>query len=462
MERFDLLAGGLAVLACVASVGCGGGAAPPPADLILRGGKIVTVDPGHPEAEALAARGGRIIAVGTNAEIEPLRGPATEVIELGGRLVIPGFIEGHAHFVGLGRALLIVDLRGARSWDETVDLVAQAAALAEPGAWIWGRGWHQEKWDAPPAQAVEGYPTHEQLSRAVPDHPVVLVHASGHASLVNARAMELASIGADTADPAGGEILRDATGRPTGLLRETAEGLVEPALAEAEARMSLASREALARREIEQASRECLRKGVTSFQDAGSSFETIARLRQAAEEGSLGPRLWIMINEDNEAIARSGDAYPFVGAAGDMLTVRAIKRVLDGALGSHGAWLLEPYTDLPEKVGLNTIPVAELEATARLALDRGLQLCVHAIGDRANHETLDVFAAAFARDAAGGRKLRWRIEHAQHLDPADIPRFAELGVIASMQAVHCTSDGPWVPERLGRRGPRRAPTSGAR
>jgi predicted amidohydrolase YtcJ len=453
MRRFP--AKGLAVLAALASsFGCGGGGgeASPSADLILRGGKIVTLDPARPEAEALAARDGRIVAVGTSQEIEKLRGPATEVVELEGRLAIPGFIEGHGHFVGLGHSLLIVDLRDARSWHEVVERAAKAAASAAPDAWIEGRGWHQEKWDAPPEPAVEGYPLHDELSAAVPDHPVVLVHASGHASLVNARAMELAAIGADTPDPAGGEILRDARGRATGLLRENAEDLVARARDDAQSRMSPEARESAVRHEIEEASFECLRKGVTSFQDAGSSFETIERLRRAAEAGALGPRLWVMLNEDDDAIVNAGAAYPLVGAAGDRLTVRAIKRYFDGALGSHGAWLLEPYADLPASVGLNTLPVESLAATARVALERGLQLCVHAIGDRANREALDVFAAAFAgkTDATtGGRELRWRIEHAQHIDPADIPRFAELGVIASMQAVHCTSDGPWVPERLG-------------
>jgi hypothetical protein len=262
--------------------------------------------------------------------------------------------------------------------------------------------------------------------------------------------MELASIGPGTPDPAGGQILRDERGRPTGLLRETAGGIVERALRRSREGLSPEAREARARREIELASAECLAKGVTSFQDAGSSFETIARLRRAAEEGWLGPRLWVMIGEDNDALARSADEYPVIGAAGNMLTVRAIKRVLDGALGSHGAWLLEPYSDLPDSTGLSTIPVEELERTAEIVRERGLQLCVHAIGDRANREALDVFERAFARAGTPG-DLRWRVEHAQHLDPADIPRFAALGVIASMQSVHCTSDGPWVEERLGAR-----------
>ncbi len=187
---------------------------------------------------------------------------------------------------------------------------------------------------------------------------------------------------------------------------------------------------------------------MTSFQDAGSSFETIARLRGAAEDGLLGVRLWVMIRERNDALEQAAGDYPLIGAVDNMLTVRAIKRTIDGALGSHGAWLLEPYSDLPESAGLNTVPVADLERTARIALDHGLQLCVHAIGDRANRETLDLFERTFEAHP-DKRDLRWRVEHAQHLHPSDVPRFAELGVIASMQAVHCTSDGPWVPLRLG-------------
>jgi len=421
---------------------------PEPADLILVNGKLVTVDETTPEAQALAARDGVIVAVGSTAEIERYRGPDTEVIDLGDKLAIPGFIEGHAHFTGLGRSLMIVDLRTARTWEEVVERVAEAVAMAEPGEWISGRGWHQEKWDAAPEPAVEGYPTHDLLSRAAPDNPVMLRHASGHASMVNARAMELAGITAASPDPPGGKILRDAAGRPTGLLRETADDAVAGALAGSEAERSAEQIEALARKEIELASEECLSKGVTSFQDAGSSFETIERIRAMAEEGRLGPRLWVMIGEDNDRLEQTADGYPIIGAAGGMLTVRAIKRAFDGALGSHGAWLLEPYSDLPETVGLNTIPVASLEETARIAIDNGLQLCVHAIGDRANREALDVFERAF--DAHPDKKdLRWRIEHAQHLNPGDIPRFAELGVVASMQGIHCTSDGPWVPQRLG-------------
>jgi len=436
----------LAAAVAVITVACG--EKPEPADLILLGGKIVTLDPDRPEARALAARAGQIVAVGSDAEIARFRGPSTEVIDLEGRLAIPGFIESHAHFLGLGQSLLNLDLRGARTWDEVVERIAGAASETASGEWILGRGWHQEKWDSPPRPSVEGYPTHEALSRAAPDHPVVLAHASGHAVMVNARALALAGITGDTPDPPGGTILHDESGEPTGLLRETAEDLVGVVHATSLSNLAADRVEAQRRRAAELAARECLTKGVTTFQDAGSDFPTVDLLRRMAEEGHPGPRLWMMLNEDNDALERSAAEYRQIGAASGRFTVRAVKRVLDGALGSHGAWLLEPYTDLPGTSGLNTYPLAELERTARICAARELQLCVHAIGDRANRETLDVYERVLA-DLPGGGSRRWRIEHAQHLDVADVPRFAQLGVIASMQGIHCTSDGPWVPDRIG-------------
>jgi predicted amidohydrolase YtcJ len=418
------------------------------AELILHNGRIVTLDESQPEVRALAARAGEIVALGSDDEVLRLRGPATEVIDLDGRLAVPGFIEGHAHFTGIGQALMNVDLRPAKSWQETVALVTEAARNVPAGQWILGRGWHQEKWEQPPIPSVEGYPTHDLLTREVPDHPVLITHASGHASLANARALELAGIDAATSDPPGGKILRDVSGRPTGVLRETAEELAFAAYREAQQGRTAEQREAVARREIELADAECLSKGITSFQDAGSGFETIDRMREMAEQGRIGVRLWVMLSEPNDALEKRIEAYRIVDAADRHLTVRAIKRAIDGALGSHGAWLLEPYSDLPGTAGLNTAPLDDLRGTARIALEHGFQFCVHAIGDRGNRETLDLFESAF-EGRTDGRELRWRIEHAQHLSAEDIPRFAGLGVIASMQGVHCTSDGPWVSDRLG-------------
>ncbi|HVS63272.1 MAG TPA: amidohydrolase [Thermoanaerobaculia bacterium] len=434
-----------ALLLALALAGCApNGTAEPAADLVLLGGRIATLDPARPEAEAVAARDGEIVFVGSSADARGLIGDGTEIIELAGERVIPGFIEGHAHFYGVGQMKLQLDLTRAASWQEIVDLVADAARQAEPGEWITGRGWHQSKWSAPPPDAIQGLPRHHPLSAVSPESPVVLTHASGHASFVNAKAMELAGIDRTTPDPEGGTIVRDESGEAIGMLRETAQGLVGRA-------RPGGFDEAEARRVIALAAEESLSKGVTSFQDAGSSFELIDLYRRMAEAGELPIRLWVMVREPNQRLAAGLAGARVIGAGDEHLTVRGIKKSIDGALGAHGAWLLESYEDLPQSAGLNTTPVDEIEEAARLALEHELQLCVHAIGDRANRETLDIFEQAFESAEVDGEELRWRIEHAQHLSPEDIPRFAELGVIASMQAVHATSDGPWVPSRIGDR-----------
>ncbi len=421
---------------------------PEPADMALINGVFATVDEERPEAEAMAIRDGRIAAIGSEADIAPYIGDGTEVVDLGGQLAIPGFIEGHGHFMGVGDAQLILDLRTPSSWDEVVALVAEAVAVAEPGEIIHGRGWHQDKWTRAPAETVAGFPVHTSLSAVSPDNPVVLRHASGHAAFVNARAMELAGIDDGTADPPGGEILRDASGGATGLLNETAQGLVQSEVLNPGGEDAEHSA-AIARRMVELASEEILAKGVTTFTDAGSSLRTIDLLRQATDEGLLGVRLWVMIRDSNEALAEHLDGYRMRDHGG-RLSVGGIKLSIDGALGSRGAWLLEPYEDLPSSTGLNLIPVDHARETAELAMKHDYQLAVHAIGDRANREVLDIYEEAFANHPDADDP-RWRIEHAQHLHPDDIPRFGELGVIASIQGVHCTSDAPWVPDRLGDR-----------
>jgi predicted amidohydrolase YtcJ len=419
-----------------------GGQSVTPADLVLTNGRVVTVEEAVPEAQAVAVAGDRIVALGTSADMKRYVGPKTNVIDVKGQLVLPGFVEGHGHFTGVGEAQLNLNLMNTRSWDEIVAMVAEAVKTAKPGQWIRGRGWHQEKWTAPPSPNVEGFPTHASLDRVSPENPVVLTHASGHASFVNAKAMSVSGLTRMTKSPDGGEILKDATGDPTGLLRETAESLIR------EPPATPAAREARARKVLELADREALSKGITSFQDAGSSFETIDLMRTMVDEGALGVRLWVMVREGNEAEAPKLAQYRMIDYGNAHLTVRAIKRQIDGALGSRGAWLLEPYSDKPDSTGLNTTPVDSIRETARLAIASGYQLCVHAIGDRANRETLNIFEEAFKANPAR-KDLRWRIEHAQHLNASDIPRFGQLGVIASMQGIHCTSDAPYVTARLG-------------
>ena len=419
------------------------------ATLALINAHVVTVDSAKPEAEAVAIAGDRILAVGTNAEIRRHIGASTRVMDVGGRLVLPGFIEGHGHLLGLGDTKRRLDLTTARTWDEIVARVAAAARSMPRGAWILGYGWHQEKWDRAPSPSVEGYPVHASLSAAVPDHPVLLEHASGHASFVNAAALRLAGITNATRDPSGGEIVRDAAGAPTGLLRELASDLASSALARSRAGRTRAQRDAELRQLVELAGADALSKGVTSFHDAGASFDQIDVFRKMADERKLPLRLYPMVRF--ESMARMDSLlgrYRTTGHAGGFLTVRAIKRQVDGALGSHGAWLLEPYADLPRSTGLALEQPASLERVAALAVKHGYQLATHAIGDRANREVLDVYEKAL-RGRAAGDAPRWRIEHAQHIAPADVARFARLGVIASMQGIHTISDAPWIPAKLG-------------
>jgi predicted amidohydrolase YtcJ len=419
------------------------------ADLVIVNARVVTVDPDVPEAEAVAVRGDRIVAVGTSREIRRYAGSGTEVIDAGGRLVVPGFIEGHGHYLGLGNARMTIDLLDVTRWEDLVAIVGTASRDAAAGQWIVGRGWHQDKFDPPPPNTVEGVPTHEALSAATPNNPVLLRHASGHASFANRRALELAGITRNTPDPEGGTIVRDASGEPTGYLRQAAQGLVARVHAASEAGMTREQRDARVIRQAELAGEDALRHGVTSFQDAGTGFADIDVLRGMAERGELPVRLWIMVRgETLERMDSLLPQYRMIDHGNHFLTVRAIKTQIDGALGTHGAWLLEPYADLPSTAGLPQMELDRLRAVSELALRHGYQKATHAIGDRGNREVLNVYEELF-RAHPDARGLRWRIEHAQHLDPEDIPRFAELGVIASMQGNHATSDGSWVPDRVG-------------
>ena len=415
---------------------------------MLRNGKVVTVDAAMPEAQAIAIRGDRIIAVGTNQAIQPYLGPSTQVIDLRGQLAIPGLVESHGHFMGLGQSKLTLDLMDVKDWDEIIAMVAAAAKQAKPGEWILGRGWHQEKWASAPKPNVEGFPFHDALSTVSPNNPVMLTHASGHATFVNAKAMAAANLTRTTVNPSGGEILKDATGRPTGLLRETASGLVSRAYEQWRSAKTAAERDGDARRQVQLSVQASLENGITSFHDAGSNFTTIDVLKQVASEGGLGIRLWVMVRDSNDNLRAKLAQYRAVGLNDHHLTIAAIKVVADGALGSRGAWMLDPYRDSPASVGLPTNSPESIAETSQIALEHNVQLCVHAIGDRANREVLNVYERAF-KSHPDQKDLRWRIEHAQHISAADIPRFGRLGVIAAMQGIHATSDAPYVLARLG-------------
>ena len=417
------------------------------ATLILRNARIHTMDAARPQAEAVAMRGDRILKVGTDADVMQHRGRDTRVIDGKGSFVMPGLIEGHGHIHGMGASLIEINLMKASNWDEILAMVEKAVANAKPGDWIVGRGWHQEKWNRKPVPSHLGYPYHETLDKISPRNPVMLTHASGHSTFTNALALRQAGITGQTESPKGGDIVRDPSGKLVGVLEETAQGLVSRAYAQWMSLKSEAERKAEWQRSIRLAEEECLRQGITTFVDAGSNFTQIEWMRELAAQDRLKIRHWMMVRSGIESLKKQANVFPVINEGKGRLTVNAIKVSLDGALGSYGAWLLEPYTDRTGFMGQNTFSVPELKDIARFAWDRNIQLCVHAIGDRANRETVDIFAEQIQRNKT--KDHRWRIEHAQHVHPSDIPRFREWNIIASMQGIHCTSDAPYVPKRLG-------------
>ena len=407
------------------------------ADLVLTNGRIYTVDITRPTASALAVRGSRIVFVGSDAEAKALTGSATRVVDLQGKTVIPGIIDAHAHLLGLGTSLRNVNLVGATSYAEVVSRVAARARTVKPGEWILGRGWDQTRW------ATNAFPTHEDLSRALPNNPVVLSRIDGHAVLANARAMELAGITASTPDPVGGRIIRDASGAPTGVFVDNAEELVSKAI-------PASSREEK-RRAILAAIAECNRYGLTAIHDAGQDAATIGIYEQLAQAGEFNLRNYVMLSDPGGRAAALRNPYltrgPQNALYGGRLWVRAIKLYADGALGSRGAALLAPYSDEPANSGLLVSQPSHITMMAELGLRRGFQINVHAIGDRGNRIALDAIGSALNRIPRAGH--RFRVEHAQVISADDIPRFAQLGVIPSMQATHQTSDMRWAEARVG-------------
>jgi len=445
----------LGVLACVFAAGYSpnpASATAPPADLVLRNGKIVTMDAKHPQAQAIAITGDKITAVGSNADIQQYLGPKTKVIDLEGHLAIPGFNESHGHFMGLGESLTQLKLMGVPSWQDIAQMVGDAAKKAKPGAWIQGRGWHQEKWNRSPGRVVKGFQTNDLINQAAPNNPVVLGHASGHALIANAKALELAGIGPNTPNPSGGEIIKDESGKPTGVLVDGAQGLLRRALAKSLAQRTPQEQEADFRNEVHLAVQNALMNGVTEFQDMGESFATIDAIKKMVDEGDMPLRLYILVSQgevrpDNVNALVS---HRMIDYDKGHLTVRAIGEITsDGALGSRSAWMLKPYDDDTTNTGLNVTKMSRIKEIAELGIAHGYQISVHAIGDRANRETLDVFEQVFNEHHVKSDTLRWRIEHAQHLNPSDIPRFGKMGVVASMQGIHQCSDAPYVLPRLG-------------
>ena len=418
------------------------------ADLVLRDAAIVTLDPLQPRAQAMAVRDGRVLALGSDDAIAHYIGPGTRVLDLHGAFVAPGFIEGHGHLMQTGESLMELNVGKAPNWDAIVAQVKAAVAKAKPGEWIVGQGWQQTKWNEVPRPNVDGLPLPSSLNAVSPDNPVMLSHASGHAIYVNAAALRAAGITAKTPDPIGGSIVHSARGEPIGVLLDTAGDPVFAAYEKYLASLPPKEREARSERALNLAVQNEVSKGITTFVDMGERFETVDWLKRQAARLSL--RLYVNINDEPVAALRQHLAeYRTVGFADDHFTVRGVGEILsDGALGTRSAWLLRPYSDAPDVVGKNVVPMSKIAQIAEISARDGFQLSVHAIGDRANRETLDLFQRIFKEDPAA-HALRWRIEHAQHLAPADIPRFAQLGVIASMQSIHTCSDVPMVVPRLG-------------
>jgi len=419
------------------------------ADLVLINGKVITVDPDQPQAEGIAVLRDRILAVGSTADINGYINSETEVIDLDGQVAIPGLIEGHGHYTSFGDALMILDFRYAKSFTDIVDMVAASSAKTPAGEWIVGRGWHQDKWQSQEDILVEGLPLHDALSAVTPDHPVMLIHTSGHGVFVNAKAMELVGMGNDTVPPEGGEIVRDANGRATGMMREAAQDVFRVAFSGSEGRRPANVQEQKMRRMITLAGEESLRHGITSFQDLGTNFKEVDLLKTMADEGNLPVRLYMAFEEQAADMEDRLADYRMVGHGNNFLTVRAIgEKVLDGALGTHGGWLLEPYSDMPRSHGLNVVPIEEIEASARLAIKYDYQLAIQGIGDRAYRELLNIYEAEFKKHP-DKEDLRWRIEHAQVIHPDDVQRTVDLDVIPAVQGIFACSDGPWVKDRLG-------------
>lgn len=418
------------------------------ADLVFFNAKITTINDDQPNAEALAVKGDTIQFVGSNAEVKKLVGENTEVIDLDGKFVMPGFIESHAHFMGLGNSMMILDLSSASNWDEIIAQVAAASEKVQPGEWIIGRGWHQEKWDPLPNPNIEGYPIHTILSQAVAFNPVLLTHASGHAIFVNRKAMEIAGIDTSSSDPEGGRIVRDSLKNAIGVFEENAADIIYQKYNEYIASKSQIEKKSLAKQKINLAVDLCIKNGITSFHDAGASFETIDLYKEMADSGSLDVRLNVMIGETNEELEKKLGNYKIIGYGKDFLNVRAIKVFIDGALGSRTAWMLDEYDDLPGHTGINVTPLSSLRKTARLAFENGFQTCAHAIGDKGNREILKIYESIINK-SSDKSDLRWRVEHAQHLTDRDVEKFRELGVIAAMQGIHATSDAVYVNKRLG-------------
>ncbi len=410
-----------------------------PADLVLTNGNIYTVNVRQPKANALAIRGDKIVFVGSNIAARRYVGNKTRVIDLKGQTVVPGMTDSHQHLAGVGFREMTLNLEGVASLEDFLNRIKVRIEQAKPGEWVVGRGWIETFWK-PPA-----FPTRSQLDAVAPNNPVILTRADGHASVVNSAALKIGGVDRNTANPFGGEISKDAAGEPNGMLIDAAQGLVRrhiPPTSAAEAERAIALG---VKRNIE--------LGWTQIQDAGGSYAEVELFRKLYGEGKIKLRIYKAVHGPGPSATRllaAGGSS--VGEFGHRFNARTIKVVADGALGSRGAALAKPYSDSPSTSGFLTVKQEELAPMLEAALKNGIQVETHAIGDRANRFTLDEYEKAFRAVPRAQRKIpdpRWRVEHAQVIDPIDIPRFAKLGVIPSMQPSHAIGDLHFAPSRVG-------------
>jgi predicted amidohydrolase YtcJ len=411
---------------------------PAPADIVLRNGKVYTANDKQPRAEAVAIRGDKIAFVGRNADANRLVGPNTKVIDLRGAAVFPGFTDAHMHLSGVGDREMTLNLEGTTSLEDFLARVKARVDQSRPGQWVTGRGWIETFWKPPV------FPTRQDLDRISPNNPVVLTRADGHASIANSAALRLANVTRTTVAPSGGAINKDSDGEPTGMLIDRAQGLVRrlvPGPTEDEQDQQI----------LKGVEREVM-LGWTQIQDAHGTWGEVARMRRLYQDGKIKIRIYKAISgpgaDADTLIARGAS----LGEFGNRFTVRAIKVVMDGALGSRGAALLAPYTDDARTTGLITTDTVALKRMLLGALRSGIQVETHAIGDRGNRLTLDFYESAMQQVPADQRKIaepRWRDEHSQIVNMADLPKFKRLGIIASMQPSHAIGDLYFAPARLG-------------